>query len=79
MSDSGLKSCASASLAVATLACVQGLPTNAASAFAARLTTAAMPPKARRTAFTVSLPASSSMAKPAHSAEMSQSKRLLIL
>ena len=77
MSDSGLKSCARASLALLTLDWVQGLPTSAASAFAARRTVAAMPPKARRTALTVSPPSSSS--KPAHSAEMSQSKRLLIL
>ncbi len=46
--SSGLKSLASAAFAASTLACVHGLPSNAASAPAARLTVAAMPPKASR-------------------------------
>ena len=78
MSDSGSKSCASAVCAARTLACVHGWPSSATSACAARFTVPAMPPKASRTAATV-LSLATSIAKPPHSAEMSQSKRLLIL
>ena len=53
------------------------LNVTGASAAAALLTVAAMPPKASLMDCTIS--PSSSMAKPAHRAEISQSKRLLIL
>ena len=77
MSDSGVKSSTNADLAASTVACDHGWPCSAASARTARCTVAAMPPNASRTSRTVS--PSSAIAKPAHTAEISQSKRLLIL
>ncbi len=77
MSLSGAKSAASACCASRSVASVQGWPSTAASARAARFTVAAMPPKAKRTALTTS--PSKPIARPAQTAEMSQSKRLEIL
>ena len=74
MSVIGAKSFSSAAMAALTVASFQGWPTTAASAFAARLTTAAMPPNAKRAPCTRS--SAHSMARPAATAEMSQSNRL---
>ena len=74
---SGVKSSASAACASAIVCAVQGWPTSAASAVAARFGVAAMPPKASRAART--MPSSTATWKPQATAEMSSSRRLVIL
>ena len=73
----GAKSSASAACASAIVCAVHGCPTSAASAFAARFGVAAMPPKAIRAERTT--PPSTATCKPTATAEMSSSRRLVIL
>ena len=77
MSLIGAKSSASAPCASAIVCAVQGWPTSAASAFFARFGVAAMPPKATRAARTI--PPSTITCRPQATAEMSSSRRLVIL
>ena len=77
MSEIGANSAASTCAAASAVASSQGLPASAASVATARRGVAATPPQPMRASATV--PSAIVSAKQANTAEMSWSKRLLIL